>query len=235
MHLSIIIPAFNEEQRIMNTLNNMEHYLRKSSYEWEIIIVDDGSEDETVKVITQNQQTIKQLRLIQNNQNSGKGFSVRRGMLEAKGDLVLFSDADFSTPIEEVEKLQKALEEGCDIAIGSRGLPQSNIELHQPFYREFMGRVFNTFVRALVLPDFSDTQCGFKCFKKEAAQKVCPLMKISGFAFDVEMLFLAKKFGFKIKEVPVRWLDSPQSRVHPVRHSLQMLKDILCIRWNKYE
>lgn len=231
VELSIIIPAYNEEKRLGSTLDCCVDYLQHQTYTWEILIVDDGSSDDT-PVIAMNFQTLHpgHIQLLQNPKNLGKGGSIKHGMLKARGQQCLFTDADNSTPIEEVTKLRKALKEGFDVAIGSRALNDSNVEVHQPWYRETMGRIFNVFVHILVMGDFKDTQCGFKLFKAEVARKVFPKQRLKGFSFDVEVLYLAMKAGYSVKEVPVRWINSPASRVHPIRDASKMFFDLLRIR-----
>jgi dolichyl-phosphate beta-glucosyltransferase len=163
--------------------------------------------------------------------NRGKGYAIRRGIREAKGEVLLFSDADFSTPIEEFPKLAGYLENGYDIAIGSRSLPDSNVEVHQAWVREGMGKVFNLLVQAIVLRGFIDTQCGFKCVKRERVLPLLPKMAVDGFCYDVELLFLAKKAGLKIVEVPVTWVNDPVSKVHILKDSTKMFLDLLWIRF----
>ena len=169
----------------------------------------------------------------------GKGFSVKEGALSAHGEYIIFTDADLSTPIEEIDKLLKWMEEGYDIVIGSRALAESDIQIHQPWYREKMGKIFNLLVQALALRGIKDTQCGFKGFRKDVAEKIFPLQTINGFGFDVELLYLAKKHGYTIKEIPVRWLNRASSKVNPLTHSSQMFLDIIRIRMRdikgKYE
>lgn len=232
MNLSVIIPTYNEEKRIGETLNRIVSYLsQKYGDNYEIIVVDDGSIDETLKVIKQYPLASKKIRILVNEKKMGKGYSVRKGMLLAEGDYLLFTDADLSTPIEELEKLFFWIGKGYDLAIGSRSLKGAEIILHQPFYREMMGKIFNKLVKVWCLSDFVDTQCGFKLFKKEVAKKIFQEAKIGHFAFDVEILYLAKRNNFRIKEVPIRWINSPSSRVHPVFDSLKMLLDLIRIRF----
>lgn len=233
--LSIIIPAFNESKRIQFALKTIVQYL-ENRFDYEIIVIDDGSTDNTfdsVMEIIKNNQKIKYLK---NEKNYGKGFSIKKGMLCAKKEYLLFSDADLSTPIEEVEKLIKYLEEGYDIAIGSRSLKDSEILIKQPFYRRIIGKTFNLLVKFFGLAEFNDTQCGFKLFKKEVALEIFKKVKIDHFAFDVEVLYLAKKKGYSIKEVPVQWKNSPASRIKPLLDSLKMFIDLIKIRFiYKYE
>jgi dolichyl-phosphate beta-glucosyltransferase len=232
MYLSVIIPAYNEEQRLAETLRVIHAYLRRQRYQAEIIVVDDGSQDGTASIVRAFNGCLPPIYLLQNGRNRGKGFSVRQGFLRARGEYLLFSDADLSTPIEEVEKLFAVLREPCDIAIGSRALRGSCVEVHQPWYREHMGRLFNVFVQALAVPGIWDTQCGFKCFRREAALAICQRMAAEGFGFDVEMLYLARRLGYRVREVPVVWRNSPQTRVRVWRDSVAMMGDLLRVRWN---
>jgi dolichyl-phosphate beta-glucosyltransferase len=232
MYLSVIIPAYNEEQRIGKTLRMIHSYLQEQSYPAEIIVVDDGSQDGTASIVRTFDAALLPIHVLQNGRNRGKGFSVRQGFLHACGEYLLFSDADLSTPIEEVEKLMAALHEPCDVAIGSRALPESRVEVHQPWYREYLGRLFNVFVQALAIPGIRDTQCGFKCFRREAALAICQRMATERFGFDVEMIYLARGLGYRVREVPVVWRNSPQSRVRVWHDSVSMMGDLMRIRWN---
>jgi dolichyl-phosphate beta-glucosyltransferase len=227
--LSIVIPAYNEEGRIGATLDKVLGYLDGKSFVWEIIVVDDGSNDNTTGVVKAYGD--RGVVLLSNNSNRGKGYSVKRGVMSARGDHILFSDADLSTPIEEIEKMFEYIEQGYDAVIGSRGLEQSNIVKHQPWYREGMGKAFNRIVRLATVDGFVDTQCGFKLFKREAAKRVFDQQKLHGFAFDVEIVFLLVKHGYRVKEMPVSWTDSPLSRVRIFRHPLQMFIDVIKIRY----
>ncbi len=235
MFLSVIVPVYNEEKTIEGTLRKMSEYLQKNDWKYEIIVVDDGSRDTTRKVVENYKKRNTHIKLLRNEVNRGKGYAVKKGIFEANGKYLFFSDADLSTPIEEVEKLLKWLEQGYDVAIGSRGLPESEIETHQPWYRETMGRIFNLLVQAIVMRGIKDTQCGFKCFKKEVALNLFRQQKIDGFAFDTEILFLARKHNYKIREVPIRWINSPITRVHPIYSSFQMLKDLMRIKINAWK
>ena len=229
-YLSIVIPAYNEEALIEKTLNDVTQYLEKSGSSYEIIVVCDGCKDDTDRLAEYAAKANNKIRVLSRKANMGKGFSVRQGCLEAKGDYIIFTDADLSTPIDEIEKLLKWLEEGYDIVIGSRALKESDIQIHQAWYREIMGKTFNLFVQAIAIKGIKDTQCGFKGFKKEAMQKVFARQTINGFSFDVEVLYIAGKFGYKIKEVPIRWLNRKESKVNPLIHSLQMMIDLIRIR-----
>lgn len=232
--LSVVIPAYNEELRIAKTVEKIFLYLEKQTYPYELIIVDDGSVDSTVQVVNDILKRINHGRLLQNGVNRGKGYSVRQGVLHSCGEYVLFSDADLSTPIEEIEKLFQYLNQGYDIAIGSRGLKESDIQIHQPWYREGMGKFFNRIVRTLMLTEFSDTQCGFKVFQGEVARKLFARQTINHFSFDVEVLFIAACLGYKVKEVPIQWFDEPHTRVNVLNDSAKMFKDLLKIRYNAW-
>lgn len=228
--LSVIIPAYNEESRIGPTLKWMSGFLKDKFRDIEIVVVDDGSSDNTKSVVEGMAAELGDIRLISYPVNHGKGYAVRRGMLECRGELVLFSDADMSTPVEELEKLLPPLREGFDIAIGSRGLRDSDVRLRQPWYRQSMGKTFNLMVRLLTVGGIRDTQCGFKLFKGEVARNLFRKAFVDGFAFDVEVLFLAVKTGYTIKEVPVRWFNSPGSKVRLFRDSFRMFAELLRIR-----
>ena len=224
--LSVVIPAYNEENRLGPTVARIQEYLAGQSYTSDILVVNNASTDRTgevaratgVKVIDEPRR--------------GKGAAVRSGMLAALGDYVLFSDADLSTPIEEVEKLLASVRERYDIAIASRGLPESNIVKRQPWYRELVGRLGNVLVRMAAVRGIADTQCGFKLFPREVAQKLFRVARLTGAAFDVEVLFVAQRRGLKIAEVPVTWIDSPDTRFNRVTDSLDALKDLVRIRIN---
>lgn len=234
VYLSLIIPAYNEQARLPATLDRLREYLAAQTYSYEVIVVDDGSRDGTRAVIERHATKWEQLRCLPNDRNRGKGYSVKHGVLESRGTDILFSDADLSTPIEESERLLRLIANGeCDVAIGSRALPDSDLEVRQPFWREMMGRTFNKIVQRLSVPGISDTQCGFKAFRGDVARKLFALQHIEGFAFDVEVLYLARKFGYRIVEVPIRWVNSPDSRVSGLKHSWHMLAEVLSIRKNE--
>ena len=231
--VSVIVPAYNEESRIPSTLERLCEYLKCHFREFEIIIVDDGSSDDTASVVKALSLKLEELKLIQYEKNMGKGYAVRKGVLSSVGALVLMCDADLSTPIEELEKLRTLIDEaGFDIAIGSRGLRESDIIARQPWYREGMGKIFNMFVRTLVFGGIKDTQCGFKLFRGDVARNLFASSLINGFSFDVEILFLARKTGCRIKEEPVKWLNSPNSRVRLIRDPVKMFFELLKIRIN---
>ena len=227
--LSIIIPAYNEEDRLGPTFETLIAWMDGQAREIEVLVVDDGSRDQTAELVRTVSKSDTRIGLVENGENRGKGYSVGHGVSRATGELVLFSDADLSTPLGELERLEAAIQ-GHDIAIGSRALPDSRLEKRQPLYREMMGRTFNLFVQAMVFPGIRDTQCGFKLFRREAAQATFGRRKIDGFAFDVEILFVARRLGLSVAEVPVLWINDEASRVDPIRHSAQMFRDILTIR-----
>ena len=229
MKLSVVIPAFNEVTRILPTLARILSYMDQHHPDYEVIIVDDGSTDGTAAAIAKQFGACPQLRVLSYGGNRGKGYAVRYGALRASAELVLMSDADLSTPIEEMEKMLPLLEQGYDLAIGSRALAQSEIREHQPFYRESGGKFFNVLVRLLLLRQFHDTQCGFKLFRRDALLPVLGHQQIDGFAFDVEMIALAQGLGLKVVEVPVVWINSPSSRVR-MSAALRAFVDLLYIR-----
>ena len=232
IYLSVVIPAYNEEKRIGTTLKRIGAYLLKKDYLYEIIVVDDGSVDGTCRLVGEIAEQIPCIRLLKNGVNRGKGYSVRKGILSSRGQLIIFSDADLSTPIEELDKLKMWIERGYNIAIGSRALPQSRIILRQPWYRVCMGKIFNKLVHLLAIPEIKDTQCGFKLFKGQVARFLFERQRIDGFGFDAEILFIARKSGYRVREVPVRWINSPDSRVHILKDPILMLRDLLIMRIN---
>jgi dolichyl-phosphate beta-glucosyltransferase len=231
-HLTVVIPAYNEEKRIGPTLERICGYLEKRSFPWEIVVVNDGSRDGTVQIARELLAGCEHHTVIDRKFNRGKGYSVRQGMLAGRGRFLLFSDADLSTPIEDMERLLPPLESReVQVSIGSRALRDSRVEVHQPWWRETMGKSFNLFVRLIALGGLHDTQCGFKCFTREAAKAIFSVARIDGFGFDVEALYLARKFGYGVKEIGVRWVNSPDSKVHPLSDSSRMLADLLRIRF----
>ena len=229
--LSIVIPAYNEEQRLSPTLEKIAAYIQSKRPNTEVIVVDDGSADRTAAVAESWRSRISQLRVVSNGINRGKGFSVRHGSLEARGGIVLFTDADLSSPIEEAEKLLAALETH-EVAIGSRAVDRRLIEQHQSVFREFAGIIFNRIVRIILRLPFVDTQCGFKAFRRERANIIFEQQTIDRFGFDPELLYLARHHGLSTVEVPVRWAHSPATKVSMLRDSLQMFLDVFLIRWN---
>jgi dolichyl-phosphate beta-glucosyltransferase len=229
--ISIIIAAYNEEARLPNSLKKIHEYVAAKNLAVEIIVVDDGSTDGTASTTQALADSIPGLKLISYAKNKGKGYALRTGALVSQGKLVLLSDADLSTPIEELGSLMKFMaEKSFQIAIGSRALALSKIVETQPWWRQGMGKVFNRIVKLLVIDDFSDTQCGFKLFTGDTARRLFREARINRFAYDVEILALAKKRGYRIAEVPIKWINSPGSKVNPVKDSLQMLKDLYRIR-----
>jgi dolichyl-phosphate beta-glucosyltransferase len=229
-HLSIVIPAFNEAQRIAASLEVVTAFLARQPYQADVLVVQDGSTDGTEAVVRRVLGGRVTVSLWAIPENRGKGFSVRSGMLAARGEHLLFSDADLSTPIEETTNLLAALAEGHQLAIGSRAMPNSDVRRRQPWWRERMGKVFNLCVRAVGISPFRDTQCGFKCFARSAAREIFTRQRLDGFGFDVEVLLIATRLGYSIREVPVVWIDDPHSRVHPLRDSARMLVDLARIR-----
>jgi dolichyl-phosphate beta-glucosyltransferase len=227
--ISIVIPAFNEVLRLPATLDRIEQFLETSRLNAEVIVVDDGSRDATAELVRQRATTWPQLRLVVSDRNAGKGAAVRLGMAQAQGRYRIFSDADLSVPIDDLEKVLRPLRSGAGVAIASRALKDSQVELHQPWYRETMGKIFNRLVRVFVLGGVRDTQCGFKAFTAEVADRVFPALQTRGFGFDVEVLYRAQRAGYIIAEVPTRWINSPQSRVDPIRHSTMMIFELLAI------
>jgi dolichyl-phosphate beta-glucosyltransferase len=225
--ISIIIPAYNEADRIGKSLEKAMEYLEEEGYNFELIIVDDGSSDNTATVASNYGSRVK---VLVQPRNLGKGAAVKRGMLEADGKIRVFSDADFSTPIYELNKLIQKINGGADICIGSRALDPEMIKEHQPFYREFMGKTFNKFVQLLFFRGIKDTQCGFKGFTADAANLIFSQSKINGFSFDVEILFLATKEGLTIEQVPVEWFNDTRSKVDPIKDSLKMLIELVKIK-----
>ena len=230
-YLSIIIPAYNEEKRIGATLDKIHSFFKTKNYDFEVMIVDDGSTDRTAGVVAASGLAKEgKLSILKNRSNRGKGFSVKNGILNSNGEYLLFTDADLSTPIEDVDKLLKEISKDYDIVIGSRALKDSAVMVHQSCYREFMGKVFNFFVKTLLIKSFNDTQCGFKLFKREPAREIAREMLINGFAFDVEMLYLAKIKGYKVKEAGVAWENSSDSRVKLFRSPINMFLDLFEIK-----
>jgi dolichyl-phosphate beta-glucosyltransferase len=216
--------------RIGESLRKIIAYIQATGFDFEVIVVDDGSRDRTAEMVLEVTQEDRRVRLVKNKKNMGKGGAVRNGIRAAQGDVVLFSDADLSTPIDELERLLPWLG-SHQLVIASRSLPDSNVILHQPSYREFMGRIYNRFVQALLVRGIIDTQCGFKLMTGGAAHGIFERQRINSFSFDVEMILLAKKLGFAVKEVPVRWINSRASKVHPVLDSFQMLLDLFRIKF----
>jgi dolichyl-phosphate beta-glucosyltransferase len=230
--ISVVIPAYNEGPRITQTVREVYDYFATSDRFLlkEIIVVDDGSGDDTGDQLAACQVTCGPLIVLSHKQNQGKGAAVKRGVQEASGDTILFMDADLSTPLRYVDRLFDALEKGVDIAIGSRALKDSKLIKRQPFYRELSGRLFNLFVQVSFTWGIWDTQCGFKLFRALPGKRVFSLLRTKGFAFDVEFLYLAKAMGYAIREVPVNWVNDPDSKVKMLRDPIVMLRDLVRIR-----
>ncbi len=228
--LSVIIPVYNESKRIPLTLIDVDRHLSGADYSSEILVVNDGSTDNTYEVVSKFLPLIKNLRIIDNKENHGKGFVVRQGMLEAKGTLRLFMDADNSTSVDQVDKMLPHFKEGYEVVIGSRDIKGAELVPPQAFYKRTLGNVGNLVIQVLLLPGLWDTQCGFKCFSEEAVRKIFNIVKTNRWAFDVEALVIAKRLGYRIKEIPVRWVNSPFSHVKLAGYLL-FLWDVFKVRW----
>jgi len=225
--LAVVVPAYNEEPRLAKSLQRVREYLSGQLYAWEVVVVDDGSTDRTPEIARGCAEQDPRFRLISYSPNSGKGAAVRTGMMDAEADWLLLCDADLAAPIEEVEKLFAAEK---PIAIGSRPLRESNLEIRQPWWREAAGRAFNYAVQALSIRGIKDTQCGFKLFSREAAKAIFPRCRFDGFSYDFEALMIGQKLGFEIAEVPIRWSHQEGSKVRLVRDGLGMLRDLVKLR-----
>ncbi len=236
---SIIIPAYNEKQRLGDSLERVLAHIAQAHWVAEVIVVNDGSRDETADIVRRFAQKNPVVRLVENPGNRGKGYSVRHGMMEAGGDVLLFTDADLSSPIEEADKLFSAIAGGVDLAIGSRWLQAELQSERQPLYRQLFGRIFNLLLRIFLGLRYKDTQCGFKAFSRRAAQAIFPRQRIERWAFDPELLFLAGKFGLVTREVPVCWAHDERSKIHPLKDGFKMFTEIVRVRWydltGKYE
>jgi glycosyltransferase involved in cell wall biosynthesis len=232
--VSIVIPAFNEERRLTATLTAVLAYLARWDGRFaEVVVVDDGSTDGTARLVREFSAKHATVRLVENPGNRGKGYSVRHGVMEARGEWILFSDADLSAPIEELDKLAAAAREaGASVAIGSRAMDRSLIQVHQSGFRETAGRVFNLCMRVATGLPLRDTQCGFKLFEAGTAREVFGRQRLERFGFDVEVLFIARHLGYRMVEVPVRWSHSEGTKVSMFRDSLNMFLDLLRVRWN---
>jgi dolichyl-phosphate beta-glucosyltransferase len=231
--LSIVIPSKDEEQRLPRTIEQIQAYLEARHTDYELILVDDGSADGTRKIMEAAAEVNPKIRIEALPFNRGKGRALATGVEVARGDPILLTDADLSTPIEELEKLQAPLDKGAGIAIGSRGLRESRVEVSQPVYRVAMGKVFNLLVQAILLPGIWDTQCGFKLFRADVAHRVFTGLVTDGFGYDPEVLYRARRQGVKIAEVPVIWRNSAQTTVSPISSSLDMFKHVIRIRFMK--
>lgn len=229
--LSVVIPCFNEQDRLPATVDAIKAYMAAHRIDYELILADDGSTDRTEDAIRAAMDGAPNVRLVKLPQNRGKGRALAEGVAASTGDRVLLTDADLSTPIDELPKLEAGLDRGAGVAIASRALKGSQIVIHQPVYRVLMGKTFNLIVQALLLPGLWDTQCGFKLFRGDLARAVFRELKTDGFGYDPEALYLAKRRGESIAEVPVVWRHSAPTKVAPIRHSLDMFRDVVRTRF----
>jgi glycosyltransferase involved in cell wall biosynthesis len=230
--LSIVIPAYNESARIEHALDRVLSCVAERGWDAEVLVVDDGSRDNTAAIVQRWMTQHPRLHLIQNPGNKGKGYSVRNGLLQAAGDIVMFTDADLSAPMEEAQRLLDAIADGADVAIGSRWMDRTRQTIHQPLYRQFFGRCFNWVTRTVMGLPYKDTQCGFKAFKRDAAQIIFRLQTIERWGFDPEILFIARKLKYVIREVPVTWGHDERSRMSYLKDGIKMLEDMARIRAN---
>ena len=228
---SIIIPAYNESQRLALSLDRILRYAAEQRWQAEIIVVDDGSTDDTAQLVSSYARQNSTVRLLQNPGNKGKGYSVRHGMLEARGDVLLLTDADLSAPIAEAQKLFSAIARDADVAIGSRWLDRQSQTLRQPLYRQISGRFFNLLLHTILSLPQKDTQCGFKAFSLPAARAIFPAQRIERWGFDAEVLFLARRLNFEVAEIPVQWGHDDRSKIHPLRDGFSILWDMLRVRY----
>ena len=229
---SIVIPAYNEAARISNALEAVVGCIRQRGWSAEVVVVDDGSRDQTAELVRAFAANAPEVRMLENPGNRGKGYSVRNGIIQSLGEVVMFTDADLSAPIEEADGLFAAIAAGADIAIGSRWLERTRQSIRQPLYRQFFGRCFNAVTRAVMGLPYADTQCGFKAFTRAAAQTVFQLQTIERWGFDPEILFIARKRGYRIVEVPVSWAHDERTRISYLKDGIRMLEDIAVVRWN---
>ncbi len=228
---SVIIPAYNESERIRSGLDQVLDYIGRQGWNAEVIVVNDGSRDQTRDIVLEYAGQSPAVRLVDNPGNRGKGYSIRHGMMSAVGAKLLFTDADLSAPIREAGKLMAALAEGADVAIGSRWLQSETQTERQPLFRQFAGRIYNLLLRLILGLNFKDTQCGFKAFSRRAAALIFPQQRIERWGFDPEILFLARKRGLTVREVPVEWAHDERSKIHPIRDGLRMFGEIVKVRW----
>ncbi len=229
---SIVLPAYNEAVRIGASLEKILAYAGQRGWNAEILVVNDGSTDSTADLVRSVARNHPSVRLLENPGNRGKGYSVRNGMLHARGDVLLFSDADLSSPIAEADKLFAAIAAGADVAIGSRWLKAELQTRRQPLLRQFLGRVFNLALRLILRLNFRDTQCGFKAFTRQAAGAIFPLQQVERWGFDPEILYLARKFGFRVEEVAVQWGHRDGTRINPLKDGVRMFVEVVRVRWN---
>ena len=228
--LSIVFPAYNEEQRLPLTIDQVDAFIRNQPYQVEVVIVENGSQDRTLEIAQQAAVSRPYVRVI-HEERSGKGLAVRTGMLAAQGEYRIFCDVDFSMPVSEINRFLPPAQADSQVAIGSREAPGA-IRYHEPYLRHLSGRVFNTLVRWLALPGLQDTQCGFKCFRGDIAAEVFPLQTITGWTFDVEVLYVARRHGYRIVEVPIPWYFNPESKIRLLSDSRRMVMDLIAIRRN---
>ena len=228
---SIIIPAYNESQRIIASLDKIIAYAAEQDWGAEIIVVNDGSRDNTAELVREYAKKHPMVKLIENPGNRGKGYTVRNGMMHAHGDILLFTDADLSSPIEESRKLFAAIDKGADVTFGSRWLQAELQTERQPLYRQIFGRIFNLLLRIILGLKYKDTQCGFKAFTRKAAHQIFTRQMIDRWGFDPEILFLAEKYGFRVAEVPVEWAHDNRSKINPVTDGAKMFMEMLKVRW----
>lgn len=229
---SIVIPAYNESARIAHALEEVLCTLDANQWDAEVLVVNDGSTDDTAAIVEGLAAKDRRVRLMENPINRGKGYSVRNGLLHASGNIVMFTDADLSAPMEEAERLFAAIGEGADVAIGSRWLERSRQTIHQPLYRQIFGRCFNLVTRMVMRLPFADTQCGFKAFRRSAAQTIFQLQRIERWGFDPEILFIALKRGYRVREVPVTWGHDERTRISYLKDGIKMLEELIYVRWN---
>lgn len=226
----MIVPAYDEESRLGPTLDRICSYLETKSYSWIVVAVSDGSRDRTPQIVEEKSAINNHIRLIHYTLNRGKGYAVRTGMLQIEAEYLLFSDADLAAPIEEIEKLWPSMEAGAQVAIGSRPLKDSRLEIRQPWHREMLGRAFNLAVQTLAVKGIKDTQCGFKLFTNQAAKEIFSRCKLDGFGFDFESLMIARDLGYRIEEIPIRWAHQEGSKVVLMRDGPRMLRDLVKLR-----
>lgn len=226
----MVVPAYNEEERLPDTLIKLCAYYDAQAYDYDVLIVSDGSNDETGLIVREFSELNPNFQLLEYHPNRGKGYAVRAGMLAARGDYLLFCDADSATPQEETEKLLAAIKSGADVAFGSRPMKDSKLEIRQPWYREFLGRSFNFAVQTLSVRGVNDTQCGFKIFRREVARDIFTRCKFDGFSFDFEALMIGRDLGYRLDEVPIRWMHQEGSKVSLLRDGLRMLRDLIRLR-----
>ncbi len=233
-YLSLIIPAYNEAVRIRSTLGTVAAHLDTLGHSHEIIAVDDGSTDDTHRLIVEGSSETTALRIVSYEPNRGKGYAVRQGVFASRGEYVAFSDADLSAPIDQLSKLFAAIEKGYDIAIGSRAIKGAEIPIHQPFYRELGGKALNLVIRVLAVPGIHDTQCGFKLFRGDAARAIFDRCFVTSWGFDVEVLYVARRLGYRIAEIPVKWSHAEGSKIRPLRAGVQLVYDVVRMRAHDY-